>query len=249
MSVPESAADAEIMKQLLAGASLRTFMVPDDRIPSNSPEHIETYSLPHVLMHKDQFWGKSENTHISSNAEKDPLVPSSFIYTSIGELFCSYTPAISRGIFMSKKRYRIHRWVLKDDYKLIWDSAQGSDTAEVKTAIEQAARFKIALLDLNDVWHLHPIDLPMFFPQSRHFSIKVAYDIHPAAFRDFQQLNQFYEEHRDFFENSLDVKAFKAENYHLFYDIASRGKYRSFYDLQANSRSTYKHLKLYADRP
>ena len=56
--------DKEIIEKLLNGASLRTFMIPDESIPSNYPEHIEAYDLPHVIINGDYFWGKSDTAHL-----------------------------------------------------------------------------------------------------------------------------------------------------------------------------------------
>lgn len=252
MTAHESEQDSQIIKALLEGRSLRTYMVPDDRIPTNFPEHIESYALPHVLIHGDQFWGKSDNTHMPTGAEKVSLSPAAFYYTSIGEMFASYTPAISTGIFMSKKRYRIHQWVLVDDYSLIWDSENPEDVSPIKASIEKAAQFRIALLDSDNIWNIHPVDLPMYYTESQRFSLKVAFDVYPGAFRNFQQLNQFYAEHQSFFEslpsdNSVGCQSFNADNHNVFFDISSCGEYQHYYDLERKVIRRYQRLKVYAD--
>ncbi|HJO71327.1 MAG: hypothetical protein QF450_05770 [Rhodospirillales bacterium] len=45
----------EIIRKVLGGYSLRTFMVPDPAIPSNTPQHSETYDLPHVVIKGKHF--------------------------------------------------------------------------------------------------------------------------------------------------------------------------------------------------
>ena len=76
--------DKEIVEELLNGASLRTFMMPDSSIPSNYPEHIETYDLPHIIINGENFWGKSETAHLTSQ-----LRASAFCYTNIDNIFSS----------------------------------------------------------------------------------------------------------------------------------------------------------------
>src|SRR3990167_3019389 len=98
----------DIIDKLLDGASLRTFMIPDSSIPSNYPEHIESYDLPHVIINGGYFWGKSETAHLTPQ-----LRVAAFCYTNIDNIFCSYNPMIHKVYFMSKARYKMHRWNLK----------------------------------------------------------------------------------------------------------------------------------------
>src|SRR3972149_3509184 len=142
--------DKEIIEKLLNGASLRTFMIPDESIPSNFPEHIETYDLPHIIINGDYFWGKSESAH--------------------------YYNADTNGItFMSKKRYKVHSWVLKENYRLIWDSEVSKSTEEVMKAVELSFKFKIAILDSEDIWNIHPVDLPMYYTHKKTFELKTVF--------------------------------------------------------------------------
>ena len=101
--------DQGLIAKVLDGQSLRTRMVPDSAIPSNFPEHIETYDLPHVIINGDQFWGKSETAHLSI-ADDQPIGNAAFCYTNSGNVFMSFGPGKQNGAYvMDQRRYREHK--------------------------------------------------------------------------------------------------------------------------------------------
>lgn len=242
----------EIVDKISDGASLRTFMVPDDDIPSNHPEHIESYTLPHILIKDNYFFGKTETAHIAYLPGEPPHPQMSFCYTNIGNIFCSYTPSERAGLFMSKKRYRKHIWTLKKDYRLVWDSAQDRSPEKIKIEIEACAKFKIALLDVEEIWNIHPVDLPMYYTDGKTFLLKTVMDIYPLRFRNFQMLNDCYKTHREFFDtkpiDGVGTKYFESDGFPSFYEINSDGSYRSYYDVTRDTVQRYKRLKVFSDR-
>ena len=76
--------DWEIVEKLLNGSSLRTVMTPDPSLPSNSPEHIEGFDLPHVIITKDHFWGKSETAHLVHVMGEAKFGEVAFCYANLG---------------------------------------------------------------------------------------------------------------------------------------------------------------------
>ena len=76
--------DAEIIQGILEGCSLRTFMVPDPAMPSNYPEHIESYDLPHVIINGNQFWGKAETAHLQLIPGTAPAMMIAYSYSNLG---------------------------------------------------------------------------------------------------------------------------------------------------------------------
>lgn len=245
--------DKEIIEKLIDGASLRTYMVPDDAIPSNSPEHIETYNLPHVVIQGDCFFGKTETAHVAYEPGQPPHPAMSFCYTNIGHLFCSYTPNSGAGMYMSKMRYKAHRWVLKEDCRLVWDSDTARSTEPIKTAIESCARFKMALLDVEGIWNIHPVDLPMLYPLSMTFELKTVMDVYPQNFRNMEQIAALHQQRRDFFQTRPASSKegglyFETGGFPTFYAIQSDGSYRSYYDIARDSTQKYLRLRVFADK-
>jgi len=245
--------DEDIVEKLLNGASLRTFMIPDSSIPSNFPEHIETYDLPHVIINREYFWGKSETAHLSYSIGSTELRRASFGYTNNGNIFCTYNPDFDRIVLMSKNRYKKHIWLVKENYRLIWDSAEAQSAEVVRNNIGSCSRFKIAMLDSEDIWNIHPVDLPMYYSGEGRFQLKTAMDSYPAFFRYPSETNRILESEHDFFDTKpSDSRSgtwgTDAAKFYTFYSLGSDGTYYNIYDVPRNTTQNYKRLKVFVDR-
>lgn len=245
--------DQEIVQRLLDGASLRTLMIPDDAMASNRPEHIETYDLPHLLINGSTFWGKSETAHLFHARGSEGRGEVAFAYTNIGPLFCCYDPFLREARLMSKKRYKKHEWVVRDQFKLVWDSEKGSATEEIKREIESASKFKIALLDSEEIWNIHPVDLPMYYSKEGLFEFKTVVDQYPIFFRYPAQTGEIHQRYSDFFNHRPEddepgfIRLGDCPQFYSFYSIRSDGSYYNFFDIPRNTVQRYKRLKVFAD--
>jgi len=239
--------DKEIVEELLNGASLRTFMMPDSSIPSNYPEHIETYDLPHIIVSGEYFWGKSETAHLTSQ-----LRASAFCYTNIDNIFCSYNPMIHKVFFMSKKRYKTHKWYLREDYTLIWDSEKDNPTDSIKKEIESCSKFKIAMLDSEDIWNIHPVDLPMYYLQEGKFELKTVMDEYPIFFRYVEETKKHVSNNSEFLsakpDDNMSLGYELFNEFFTFYSLSSDGSYYNYFDVPRGTKQKYKRLKIYVDR-
>lgn len=245
--------DQEIVQRLLDGALLRTFMIPDDAMPSNQPEHIETYDLPHILINGDAFWGKSETTHLFHAPGSEGTGEVSFGYTNIGPVFCSYNPVTRGARLMSKKRYKKHEWIVRDQFRLVWDSEKADVTDEVKREIESGSKFKIAMLDSEEVWNIHPVDLPMYYSKEGVFELKTVADRYPTFFRYPSQTGELLQKYPDFFDHRPEdneagfIRLSECPQFYSFYSVRSDGSYYNFFDIPRNTVQRYKRLKVFSD--
>lgn len=241
--------DGEIVQKVLNGASLRTFMIPDSSMPSNYPEHIETYDLPHVIINGEYFWAKSETAHLRYTIGKQDWNSAAFCYTNIGSIFCGYVPAIHGASLMSRLRYKTHCWNIKENYNLIWDSETSLSTEPVKKAIEACLKFRVAMLDAEDVWNIHPVDLPMYYTEAGTFELKTVMDEYPFFFRYPGETKKLLADHHDFFANKPDdnvTLSAEALFFYTFYALKSDGTYYNFFDIARNTTQRYKRLKVFA---
>ena len=254
--------DDEVIARILDGSSLRTLMEPDPALPTNRPEHVETYDLPHVVIDGDCFWGKSETVHLfhtHGDAERN-LIPgdprkglAAFYYTNTGDLFFSYTLDQDRLSTIVRSRYRKHDWVLRRTHTLVWDSEDGSGEAEtVGREIERGAKLKIAMLDDENIWNVHPVDLPMYETGAGRFQLKTAADMYPKTFRDRAYLDAIASLARTAMENAHQGDAepiahLMVEGFSSFYSVCSDGTYYNFYDISRSSKNRYKRLKVFSD--
>jgi len=249
----------EIIRKVLDGYSLRTFMVPDPTFPNNAPRHTETYDLPHVVIKGRHFWAMSDTRHLSiadgthiSSADGTHIteVNVSFCYTSAGDIFCSYGAGFEGGFHvMPKSRYEIHEWRLRRNYRLIWDSDDDTPASVLGDAIEQGSKFIIAMLDAEDIWNVHPVDLPMYYAESGAFELKTVSDHYPQVFRDpdaFRKRIMEDEGVRNIWSEGK-VAVDSASDFSTFYRLISDGTYVNIYDIPRSSQHEYKRLKVFSD--
>ena len=235
--------DRELIEKLLEGYSLRTYMIPDSEIPSNHPEHLETLDLPHVVIVGNRFWAKSETAHLVRSTGMDYGGNNAFCYTNRGDVYCSYNPMKGEGRAFRKERYKEHSWVLWNNYKLVWDSDGNQSTAAVKEEIQKCSKFRVALLDPEDVWNIHPVDLPMYETLSGRFQLKTALDFYPVFFRSREHDGETSE-----IQDTVDriargdreqIISFEVGTFPTFYSLYSDGTYYNYYDIE---RSTQKNI-------
>jgi hypothetical protein len=239
----------EIIRKVLDGYSLRTFMVPDPAFPNNASRHAETYDLPHVVIKGRHFWAASESRHLSI-ADDTPFANVSFCYTSAGDIFCSYDAGFEGRLnVMPKSRYEIHEWRLRRNYRLIWDSDDGTAASVLGDDIEQGSKFTIAMLDAEDIWNVHPVDLPMYWADTGIFELKTANDHYPQVFRNpeaFRKTIMEDEGVRNIWSEG-QVALSTARGFSTFYRLNSDGTYVNYYDIPRSSRHEYKRLMVFSD--
>ena len=239
----------EIIGKILDGYSLRTFMVPDPIMPQNAPQHAETLDLPHVVINGQDFWAKSETRHLYI-ADDTPFSNVSFCYTSTDDLFCSYGSDIEAGLFvMPKSRYKIHEWRLRQIYRPLWDSDEATPASVVGDEIGRGSKFTITMLDSEDIWNVHPVDLPMYYAGTGAFELKTANDQYPQVFRNpdtFRKRIMEDEGVRNLWSEGK-AAASKAPGFSTFYRLSSDGTYVNYFDIRRSSQHEYKRLKVFSD--
>jgi len=246
--------NGDLVQKLIDGYSLHTCMVPDDSMPTNSPLHCEGFYLPHIIIVGNVFWGMSRTVHVSHSREEFGI--SHFCYTSHPNgLFYSYTPGVKGITFMSTKRYKRHEFIVKDDWTLIWDSEieQESQNHRIDRLIERGARFKIAMLDEENIWNIHPVDLPMYHRDEGSFSIKTEYFQYAFIIRSPKDIDELIEVHKTFFntkpESNKDGTLIgKCEPFTAFYNLVDNGGYYNYYDITRGSNQKYKRLRVFCDK-
>jgi hypothetical protein len=153
---------------------------------------------------------------------------------------------------MPKVRYKNHAWKMRENYKLIWDSENDSETDVVRNEINAVSKFKIAMLDQEDIWNIHPIDLPMYELETGTFHLKTSADLYPIMFREpnyyeaavAKCLTTVGETGGDGISPIIHVE---DQGFSTFYSVCSDGTYYNFYDISQSTRKQYKRLKVFSD--
>ncbi|HJO71328.1 MAG TPA: hypothetical protein QGG32_00520 [Rhodospirillales bacterium] len=174
----------------------------------------------------------------------------SFRYTGADDIFCSFGAGPeSRLNVMPKSRYEIHQWRLWPNYGLIWDSDDGTETSVLADKIERGSKLKIAMLDAEDIWDVHPVDLPMYWAERETFEMKTSADHYPQVFRDPDAfLKRIMEDDgvRKIWSEG-EVALSTADVFLTFYRLMPDGTYVNYYDILRSSQQQYKRLMVFSD--
>ncbi|MBF0526831.1 MAG: hypothetical protein HQK56_17240 [Deltaproteobacteria bacterium] len=237
-------------------------MISDPTISSNSPEHWASYDLPHVIINGNCFWAKTRCDILAVSPAPSPVVGlKSLCCTNLGDIICTITMSSHKKI-LSPENYKFavkskpptqdDPYKTRNDHRLIWDSERRDSPEIIKEYIESAVKLKIAMLDVEEIWNIHPVDLPCYFPDSGQFWFKTCYDVYPQFFRyptetqkvinEYERLIKVRPENNRSDPLTLDVNYFQS-----FYSISSDGKVSTFYDSARNSSQEYRRLKVFAE--
>ena len=221
-------------------------MIPDPSIPSNSPEHLEGVELTHIVITGDLMWAKSDATHLSHTFGSSSGSLCAWCYSSPADVFASYAPEFSKLFLMFKSRYK-NVFITKNDYALIWDSEENTSTEAIRKKIEAGAKLKIAMLDSEDIWNVHSIGLPFYFPDSGTFQLKTAVDRYPVAFRSREETNKLRAVLEELSRGDIGgAYAVEVPEWFAFYCLNSDGTYYNYYDIPRQTTQAYKRLKVFA---
>ena len=242
--------DADIIEKVLDGWSLRTFMVPDPAIPSNAPRHMESYDLPHLVINGDHFWAWSRTLHLMVYDDA-PVANLAFCYSNIGNIICSYRPDAEKGLrIMAKDRYAEHEWRLHHRHGLVWDSSIDESAKAVEKGIENGSKFTVAMLDQENIWNIHPVQLPFFYEESGLFELRTESERYPLAFRTPEFFSDQLSDTKGLADMLNDPEVIYTVNtpaFFTFYSLYSDGTYFNYFDITRKSRQNYKRLKVFSD--
>ena len=242
--------DADIIEKVLDGWSLRTFMVPDPAIPSNAPRHSETYDLPHLVLNGDCFWAWSRTLHLMVYGDA-PVANLSFCYSNFENIICSYRPDAENGLrIMAKNRYAEHEWRLHHRHRLVWDSSHDGAASAVGKEIENGSKFTVAMLDQEDIWNIHPVQLPFFYEETDLFELKTECELYPLVFRTPEYFRGHLSNTTGLAKILKDpeiIYTVDTPAFFTFYSLYSDGTYFNYFDISRSSRQKYKRLKVFSD--
>jgi len=251
----------EIVAKLLAGASLRCVMQPDDVIPGNRPLHDECFDLPHVIIDGENFSAIIGGNIVTNPSTEWPIM---FYYTSYQEMFGTFDPVkVEPGFgvhnslrmsFSPRKRYKKFTWVTSGDWKKIWDSQGCQELDAVRMEVLRAGTLKAVFLDEEDIWNIHQVVLPQVASNEDSFNLQTGYVVYPQVFRQTREVKTRMEADAKFrtpFEGDNCFGAMgelQAAPFHAFYQLFNNGTYKSYYDLgRGDTLHHYKRLMVFAE--
>ena len=220
--MPEHDVTAE---DLLNGASLRVVLHPDPEAQTAFPDMVESFDLPHIIIRGSEFIAKTANRHALPYDSRayDTNFASSYAYSNFASsyaysnfLSCVINSSAVDPIFQaySAIAYQEIKFVAKNAYETVWEYGVHETTAAVERAIEAGKRLKIALLDQDDFWNIHPVHMPSFYVGQNHFELFTEQDAFPIVFRYPVDLKKIDKHIRDGIENPSKQELSKTNYKH-----------------------------------
>jgi hypothetical protein len=153
---------------------------------------------------------------------------------------------------MPLNRYKSHEFIVKDSWELIWDShlQESCPFNDFQERVQSGTRFKIALLDHEAVWNIHPIDLPMCHMNAEMLVMKTELFPYPEIIRRPEIMRGVIKDCQSFFEsrnysNEEGVVGLHRNSFNAFFSVSSDGTYYNYYDIPKGNKHEYMRLKIF----
>ena len=254
-----------IADKLLKGSSLRIVLHPDVRVQVDFPDMFETFELRHIILHNNEFFAKTSNIHALSYqfTSYDMRAAYSYAYSNYVDMVvnCSQIEGLMR--FYDAKSYLERCFVTVPDFRTVWEWGRDGNISEVEKAVRCGQRLKIALLDKDNFWNIHPVHMPSFYVGQNYFELFTDQDSVPLYFRYPSALRDMYTQLTDVVEKKLsdnpnlnisDIYRSSApivenpEFYSCYYTVYPDGNYlRGAVVQMDNTTQQYKALKIFAE--
>ncbi len=259
--------DTDIIDTILNGASLRLVLHPRNDVQTDFPDMYESFDLRHIILKDQRFFAKTATCHaIPVNfSTYDMATAYSYAYSNHYCYVVNSSPGADTARIYNKNVYESLEFVPVDNFELIWDSKEANGAQPVTDAIAAGKLLKIALLDSDGYWNIHPIHMPSFYIGKNNFELFTDQDAVPFFLHDeetletleLQMKERLKEAIREFSPRNLrevfDKAGFTFENpefYSTFYTIRSNGEYlRASTVLKQEAPERYEALKIFADKP
>ncbi len=232
-----------IIESILEGGGLKSVMIPDSSIPSNRPRHTECYRFHHLLLRGDYLWAMTRKSHVMDRERAGyDFVNCSFAYSmGIENIFST----IGRDVvWMPMERYESFEWKSSAKWKQVWDSDDPKNMEEIRKSIENGSKIKIHLLDDEEFWNIHPIDLAQLTDEG-NFILRTEPHDYPFLFREPEQIREkMIPQIKPIFEMGKTAES-NVPIYRAYYCLYNNGSYYNFFDISRDTLKKYKHLKVF----
>jgi hypothetical protein len=250
---------------LLNGASLRVVLHPHRDVQIYFPDMLESFELPHITLIGDRFFAKTANRHAVSFQFKDYDLKASFsyAYSNYYDYVVNFSQTEGFSRICSKYAYEKITFVASQNYDLVWDSENDQSVRPVEAAILNGRKLKIALLDTDDTWNIHPIHMPSFYVEKNFFELFTEQDSMPEFLKSSNKLNIIGKKFNSLLKDYLRKNTPKNINtafrevtmlnpdtdfFSNYYTVRSQGEYlHGKIVITEEEPQSYKALKVFAE--
>lgn len=242
------------MKEILAGGEL--FALLETRKIGETLPLTESKPFIHSVEKKGFFWAGA-SPEVSCNFEvshNSVFLESRFFFTNIADVFSLWYEEKKVLQLFPNYRYAFFKLEVSYPWKVLWDSQlERKNLSFVREAIKGGALFRIAMLDADDVWNIHPVSVATC-NEHDEFELQTDFMEYPFVFRNPQNSQEFMSTHNVAFPSSFQdyggevLSAEKVHAWPSFYFLHSDGSYRNVFDLSRGTSQKYKRLVVFARR-
>jgi hypothetical protein len=250
---------------LLAGASLRVVLHPNPSVQTDFPDMVESFDLPHITLIGDRFFAKTANRHAISFQFKDYDLKAAFsyAYSNYYNYVVNFSQVEGFSRICIKNAYEEVTFVASQNYDLVWDSEKNQSVKSVEAEILSGRKLKIALLDADDVWNIHPIHMPSFYVDKNFFELFTEQDSMPVFLKSSDALDEIGKRYNALLKDYFRQKTPKnietvSDEFVMFnpdtkfcsnyYTVRSQGDYlHGKIVITQEEPKSYKSLKVFAE--
>ena len=258
--------DAEIIDAILSGASLRLVLHPRTKVQIDFPDMYEAFDLRHVILRGQRFFAKTANCHaIPVNfSTYDMATAYSYAYSNHYSYVVNSSQQAGTVRIYNKNVYESLQFVPVENFELIWEAGANENIKTVEDAVSTGRPLKIALLDTEGYWNVHPIHMSSFYIDQGYFELFTDQDAVPVFLHNEDDLEMLEKQMKQRLKEAVkeysprnlrevfDKAGFQFENpefYSTFYTARSDGSYlRGSTVLKQEEKHQYVALKVFADK-
>jgi hypothetical protein len=253
--------DRAICSALRAGHSIASVMTPDPLIPSNQPEHRESFVFKHAVVHQDHAWVMTPIAHrvlrsrVAEAGIEGQARSTSFVYgIGAGDLFCSHCEEDdnqSSTALMHRSRYRDFSFISSSRGECVWSNEDPGNFRRLLAAMEAGSEMVSLLLDEEDILNIDSVNLVQV---SQHgtpaLTLRSEHTTYPLFLREpLSRLRQLFGDIRVGMAQELSVANVLGTQFHSYVCAFEDGSYYNFYDEIRTMIRRYKRLEIFANPP
>ncbi len=242
------------------GASLSTNMVPDTKIPTNHPLHVESYQLPFIKIQSNHSFVASALDHHWMMSVDNPwkfrhASPNNYFYTAGKQtLFGSTNIKDQSYILMNMIRYGEFNWNIRDNYQLVWDTGDEkvNDIEALRQFVASGVPTKTVILDKGAI-HQMPLDLLQVNLEDNEWMARTLTFVLPQFFAEpLEQELQLIQEAKAVFKDANDLKAydfFDSPIAHFWYLLRQDGSGSDYHQARRKGeKQTFERVRVFVEK-
>ena len=225
---------------LLNGHSLRVVLASPVPGRRDANALVESLDLCHVVIDGERFWGKTASAGapqgIPGDTAQTPYCGCAYAFCDDAGYVVHSSPLWDSCRLIASREFAPIEFVAIPDFRLVWEWGGTGDMTTLRAAIVSGRLIKVALLDHDNIWNIHPVHQPTIRNHEAYFELFTDDDAYPALLRSADAVARIAEASKDAREtragpdidSGSESSAIRLDGtvpYSAWHIIASDGRY------------------------